>query len=345
MRFIIHAIFLCLLASCFGGTSPKPVNSNSGQGGSSADLNQALDDIPCPNTNDFRGTGIGDNEIDALAQARSNMALEHFSQKLKSNVQIIGQNIDKVASTSTKTSIEQEVALANAQDAKLSFSARRGNKTGVIACMSRADAAKGFAERQRLVVDSLELASSIMLNTEHPKHKNEAWQRTQIYYNSIVAIQNLLNGWGVAKTDYFDKAGEIYSKTREDYKKYCQTTKLHWNPEKKSSYSEIAFSKLSSGIKMENTSCTGRSISLVYKEAKPECESHGGLYGCSYQPFLSITSCNGAELRLLENPAPIKGFGQKEEIAVEKLQDKLKKENFWKEWEQEIKQWSPQCEQ
>jgi len=324
------AFFLCLL-SC-----AKQPNQ---------DLYKALEEVSCPNEYDFGGIGIGENETAALVQARSNMAQEHFAEKLKSSVDIDGRNINGVASTSTHTAINQNVKLINSSDAKLHYSKRQGGQIGVVACMSRADAAKGFLEQQRLVTDSLEMLSGTTINTEHPKHKNEAWQKTQMYYNNIVAIQNLLNGWGVAKADYFDKASEIYSKTREDYKNYCQTFKMHWNPEQRNSYSEIAFSKLSGSIKMENTSCTGRGISLVYKEAKPECESHGGLYGCSYQPFLAITSCNGAELRLLQSPAPIKGFGQKEEIAVEKLQDKLKKENFWKEWEQEIKQWSPQCEQ
>jgi hypothetical protein len=73
------------------------------------------------------------------------------------------------------------------------------------------------------------------------------------------------------------------------------------------------------------------------------CKSSGGPWGCSYQPSLKIAACNGAELRLLES-AQIKGFDQREELALKKLQDKLKTENFWNEWEQEIKQWSPQCE-
>jgi len=330
LRIIFASLCLILLGSC-SNTAPK------------LSLYDTLEKEQCEAA-EFKGTGIADTEMGAIGAARAIVAMQ-IQTTLEANSKLEKEVIDKKASSHFKKDIIQTSILKNASDAKIIFKKKQGNEFGIVACMSRADAAKGFLEQQRLVLDSMVLASNTALNTEHPKHKNDAWQKTQIYYNSIVAIQNLLNGWGVAKADYFDKANEIYSKTREDYKNYCVDVKLHWNPEQKNTYSEIAFSKLSSGIKMENTSCTGRGISLVYKEVKPECESHGGLYGCSYQPFLAITSCNGAELRLLESSAPIKGFGQKEEIAVEKLQDKLKKESFWKEWEQEIKQWSPQCEQ
>jgi hypothetical protein len=37
-------------------------------------------------------------------------------------------------------------------------------------------------------------------------------------------------------------------------------------------------------------------------------------------------------------------FHQKESVAQELLQSKLKDESFWDKWKQEINQWSPQCE-
>jgi len=157
-----------------------------------------------------------------------------------------------------------------------------------------------------------------------------------------MGIQIMLESLG-AESKYFASAKKFYEKARKDYKDNCDA-KVHWNPEKKTAYSEIAFAKFSGSIKMETTPCAGKGISLVYR-SEPACKSSGGPYGCLYQPTLRIASCSGAELRLLESPAPIKGFDQKEELALKKLQDKLKTENFWNEWEQEIKQWRPQCEQ
>ncbi|MDR2593405.1 MAG: hypothetical protein LBC87_01355 [Fibromonadaceae bacterium] len=189
------------------------------------------------------------------------------------------------------------------------------------------DVAKPYLEKQRILSENMELSKD--------------WHKIQSHWREFMDIQIILESLG-AESKYLAKAEKFYEKAKKDYKDNCNA-KLHWNPEKKTAYSEIAFAKLSGSIKMENTPCAGKGISLVYK-GEPVCKSNGGPWGCSYQPALRIATCNGAELRLLESTAPIKGFEQKEELALKKLQDKLKTENFWNEWEQEIKQRRPQCE-
>jgi hypothetical protein len=341
MRFIIHAFFLCLLASCGGGASSKPADSNSGHGVLSTDLNQVLDDVPCP-SDDFRGVGIGYNESDALTQARSNMALEHFSQKLKANVQISGQNIDRVASTSTKTNIDQEVALANAQDAKLHFSARRGNKTGVVACMSHSDAAKSFVERLRPIADSIEFAAKGVIDARHPRLKSEAWQKTNALWGEFISLHTVIQSLDKEQAALFEPANLLYAKARDRYIDFCQTAKLYWNPEQNDIYSEIAFSKLSKNLKLEKASCEGNGISLAYKNTGHKCE-YAGMYECHHKPSLLIASCYGEEYQLLESEN-VKTYQRVEEVALEKLREKLRYEAFWNEWEQEIKQWRPICQ-
>ena len=190
------------------------------------------------------------------------------------------------------------------------------------------DIAKPYLENQRILTESMEIAKD--------------WNKIQNNWNEFMSIQILLESLGV-ESKYLVLAKKQYDKAKEEYKDRCKA-KIHWNPESRTAFSEIAFAKLSGGIKMENTPCTGKGISLIYEGTEPACKSSGGPWGCSYQPSLRITSCNGAELRLLESTAPIKGFDQKQELALKKLQDKLKTENFWNEWEQEIKQRSPQCE-
>jgi len=237
----------------------------------------------------------------------------------------------------SKTTIES--SLPNANDARVVRSKRNGNKTNVTVCMSKADAAKSFLERQRLLEDSLSLASNTAVSTEHPKHKNEAWRKTQMLYNDFMRIQHLLEGWGV-RSPYL--ADEIYSKTREDYKNYCGVSKLHWNTEKETLYSEIAFSKLSGSIKIEKSPCAGRGISLAYKGSEPQCSVKFGLNTCSYAHSLSLNACDGTEYLQLKSDAM--GAHQKPDFALEKLQNNFKSAEFWNQWISEIKQWSPQCE-
>jgi len=339
MRFIVPSLFLCLLASCGGGTVSKPADSNSEQV-ASGNLYQVLDGVSCPNADDFRGAGIGNSENEALAQARSNMALEYFSQKLKSNVKISGQNINEVAKSSTKTNIDQEAALANAQDAKLHFSTRKGNQTGVIACMKREDAAKPYIHKQNLLLDSLEFTAATELKTNHPKQKSDARDKANLFWARMLANNELLKSWKIEND--ITRAKDIHDAVEDDYKDYCQSAKLHWFSELETSYSEIGFSKLSGSIKIEKSPCDGRGYLLAYKDSEPECVMKYGLNTCTYGLSLSVVACSGTEYLRLKNEAV--GAHQKLDFALDKLQGNLKSAGFWNQWIQEIKQWSPQCE-
>jgi len=143
VKFFALILFSFLLVSCAG---------KSGQGQQGNNLHKALEEVSCPGADDFRGIGIGENESEALAQARANMAQEHFAVKLKSDIDIHAQNIDGVANSRSQTNISQEAKLLNPNDAKLHHSARQDNKVGVVACMSRADFAAFYDKMMKTAV-------------------------------------------------------------------------------------------------------------------------------------------------------------------------------------------------
>jgi len=152
MNTILSAAFVfslsCLLASCAGSkTEPKAEQRQQGK-----NLYKTLEEVSCPNMDDFRGIGIGESESEALAQARANMAQEHFAVKLKSDLDIHAQNIDGVASSRAQSSISQEAKLLNPNDAKLHHSARQDDKVGAVACMSRADFAAFYDKMMKTAV-------------------------------------------------------------------------------------------------------------------------------------------------------------------------------------------------
>jgi len=300
-------------------------------------LYEILEKEQCPQGN-FRGWGIADGEMAAIDLAKVKIASE-MQDTISVQSKYINEVIDEKDKTYFINQISRNYSINNASDAKIKFKKQQGKEIGVVACMSKADAAKSFLERQRLLEDSLSLASNSAVSTEHPKHKNEAWHKTQMLYNDFVRIQYLLEGWGV-RSPYL--ADEIYSRAREDYRNYCGDAKLHWNPEKETYYSDIAFSKLSGSIKMEKSPCNGRGISLAYKGTEPECSAKFGLNTCSYANSLSLNACDGTEYLQLKSDAM--GAHQKLDFAVEKLQSNFKSAEFWNQWIQEIKQWSPQCE-
>jgi len=300
-------------------------------------LYEILEKEQCPSGN-FRGWGIADGEMAAVDLAKVNIASE-MQDTISVQSKYINKVIDEKDNTYFESQINRNYSINNASDAKIKFKKQQGKEIGIVVCMAKADAAKSFLERQRLLADSLELASNTELNTEHPKQKNKAWQKTQMLYNDFMRIQYLLEGWGV-KSPYM--ADEVYSKAREDYKNYCQTAKLHWNPEKNTLYSDIAFSKLSGNIKIEKSPCNDRGISLAYKGSEPHCSVEFGLNTCSYAQSLSIRTCDGTEYTQLKSEAT--GVHQKPKLALDKLQNNLKSAEFWNQWIKEIKQWSPQCE-
>jgi hypothetical protein len=336
MPFLVLFLLPFLLASC-AGPKAEPAGEARRPGKS---LHQVLEEASCPNQNDFRGVGIGASESEALAQARSDMALKHFSSKLKSDVQITAQNVNETASSTATINIGQEAALMNPQDAKLFYLARQNNEIGILACMSRSDAEKAYRQMQSQFLDSIEFTALFGMKTTHPKQKNEARRKVDSLWARALASQGLLESWGTGGD--IGKAKDFRDAMEDDYKDYCQTAKLHWNSEHETTYTEIAFANLSRKLRIEKSPCDGRGISLVYKNPDGKCE-HAGIFSCSHQPSLLLASCDGTEYRLL-SVSNVVGFHQKEDVALERLQSKLRDEAFWNEWEREIKQWSPQCE-
>jgi hypothetical protein len=199
----------------------------------------------------------------------------------------------------------------------------------------RADAALPYLDSLRVYLRSKLKAFSLQqrVDEESCKSAEEVYLRT-------LGWQRIVEHLGQMDEALRKECDRFNAKVENDCR--CQGFKLHWNAGRESIYSEVAFSKLSQKLKIEKSPCSGKGISLVYKSLKHKCE-RAGIYRCSIQPFLSISSCAGAQYVLLESPG-LESYSQKEEAALEMLQAKLADGSFWNEWMKEIKKWSPQCE-
>jgi len=292
-------------------------------------------------SDEFRGFGVGENESEALTEAHSALSRQISSSVNVTIERIVSQRISNGKENlnsgyESKTVIES--SLPNAHDARIVRNKRNGNKISIVVCMSKADAAKSFLERQRLLEDSLSLASNTAISTEHPKHKNEAWRKTQMLYNNFVGIQYLIDGWGV-KSPYM--ADEVYSRAREDYRNYCRNMRIFWQ-DASNECSEAVFAILSKKIKMEKSECSG-GLKLNFN-CSEKCKSSSFGIECSYEPSLSIESCGGQSYSLLKAQTPATGSDMDSESkAKEKLVENLPKAFFFGEWEKEVKKWVPQC--
>jgi len=307
---------------------------------------ETLASVQC-GTGEFRGFGTGASEEEALNAARSSIARQVHSSVKVSEKQIQNQRVLNGNETLRSEFVAEtavESALSNAHDARVQRVAHGASEVGIVACMSRADAAKGFTQRQRLVADSLEFAANASLETKHPKRKNEAWHRTQALWNEFSRLQAMLDGFGAEKADYWEPLNATYTQAREAYLNYCKAQKLHWE-DIGNECSDAMFSILSGKVKMEKTECqseNGLKLKLACLE-KCTPSSFGGIE-CSFAPSLSVESCEGESYLLLKVQKPATGRDMHSaNKAKENLIEKLSSAEFLSEWERELKSWIPLC--
>ena len=292
-------------------------------------------------TDEFRGFGVGTNENEALAEAHSALSRQISSSVNVTIERVVSQQVsngkeDLASGYESHTVIESN--LSNAHDARIVRNKRNGNKVNVIVCMTKSDAAKGFLERQKRAADSLEMVSSAMLSTEHPRQKNEAWHKTQMLWMEFTRLRSLLEGWGIESP--YSEYG-TYAKAREDYKNYCQNLKVFWQ-DVGNECSNAVFAVLSKKIKIEKSECTS-GLNMKFN-CTERCKSSSYGIECAYDPSLSIESCGGESYSLLKAQTPATGIDiGSESKAREKLTDNLPKAAFLSEWEKEIKEWVPKC--
>jgi len=194
-------------------------------------------------------------------------------------------------------------------------------------------------------INSLKTVAQNIELEESPKEKSKDWAKAKILYDEINEIRIELRNLNAAEgMDSIIRATrQTFNDMKNSYIAYCKTAKLHWKSEQENDYSSMAFSILSKNLKMEKSACQDNGVSLVHKNAEPDCSSYRGVYNCSYKPSLSLISCNGTEYLLLEEDT-IERAHQKQELALEKVKEAFKKADFWGKWEREIKEWSPKCE-
>jgi len=328
-------IFLLLLGFIFlwncAGTSTKTTTSAPKES-----LYEVLAKQQCP-SGDFRGWGTADEERSAIDRAIAEIAAS-MQDTVSMQSKLTTEVIDETDKTHYYSQIIRNSTINNASDIKVIFKKQQENEIGVVACLSKADAAKSFIERQRLAMDSLGFVSNTALNTEHPKYKNEAWRRTNILYNDFMKSQYVLNGWGI-KSPY--SVDEIYSKANENYKGYCRGVRVFWQ-DTKNDCSDVVFAILSRKIKFEKSKCSGGLNLSFYCSERCKSSSYG--IECSYDLSLAIEACGGEKYSMLKAPAPTTGSDMYNEAkAQENLVKNLSNAAFLNEWEKEIKQWVPQC--
>ncbi|MCL2282875.1 MAG: LPP20 family lipoprotein [Fibromonadales bacterium] len=305
---------------------------------------EALSGISCP-AGEFRGIGVAKTETDAIAHARSMIASQiksSISYKSESKTDMKVKDGVEHLNTSNTMQSEQKSSLLNAQDAHIRKSLAQNGYFGVVACMSRENAAKPYAARQAQTVDSLSMIAQTFPSLASPKQKKETWQKASRLYNEHLENGRVLQSLGKSQSENLE-AFNFYQSVKSGYQSFCSGQKIYW--QKAEGYgSNMLYSKFSGDFVLSSGECdeSGLKISVLNTDIQCEYKSMLGNHLCMFKPTLKGESCAGETFfQLPLNPA-LSMSSKVSRSAEAKLESTIRTTDFT-QWKQELKKWTSAC--
>ncbi|MDR2581188.1 MAG: hypothetical protein LBC85_09380 [Fibromonadaceae bacterium] len=322
---LLLAFIFCLLA-CAKPQKSEPVPVSLG----------SLEKISCP-ADFIRGVGVDESEQAALAQARTAIssqirlsitAASEYSKRLFAN-----QSVEIIERT-YNTQVKETTELLNAQAVRVQAVKKSGGRVGVVACMSREDAAKPYLSRLPQLNDSLNTAIQTVLAQEHPLRKKAAAQKMEsLRIQQIMAVQVLQ---GLGKSIELPN-NAYYEQMVKNYQEFISNYKFIWEGGDEE-VSQVLVSKISSRYKIETGTCI-HGLKLVPVSVETFCENSRFGPQCSYLPNLEGRSCND-ELYFTLKGQIVRGTGLRDEVdAMRKLLALIPNAPFWNIWFAELDEW------
>ncbi|MCL2207660.1 MAG: LPP20 family lipoprotein [Fibromonadales bacterium] len=309
----------------------------------SQSMTEALADVKCA-SGDFRGVGIAKNENDAIAQARSMIASQiKSSVSYKSESKMDQRVVDGSEQLSMKNTMQtqQESKLLNAQDAQVKKSLAKDGSHGVVACMSRVNAAKPYQARQTQIADSLSMLGKTAPAQKSPKLKKTAWQKTSALYNEYLDNGKVLQSLGVPSVSS-EEVSNLYELVKSDYQNFCSNQKIYW-PNSSDYGSRILYSKFSGDFVLNPGDCeNGLQLSILDAEIQCEYKASLGNHLCSFRPILKGESCAGEVFFQLPLNPVLSISSKTPRSAESKLESKIRSADI-SSWKLELKKWVSSC--
>ncbi len=326
---LLNPLFLCAialaLASCGSANSPKPAGTANAR-------------TSCPSDLFIEATGTGETLDEASANAKVKMAGKIISQ-VKSKVEIEKSKakdsegrITPSSKFSTKSQIESDFTLLGINEMESRQLENGEYEYKGYVCNS--NVARPYLKSLQNYRDSLKVLKRQKMN------KDVCDKAIEIREN-MRGFEIILEVLEQADKSLQKEYENIYAEIEND----CGLEagkKIHWNPEKQTAYSDIAFSKLSKSVEMETSPCKGKGISLVYIEDE-KCADYAMGVKCTLNPSLAIQSCKGEKYSMLK-AEPITGSSShNKNKAKEELLKNFSKSDFFNEWEKKIMEVMPEC--
>jgi hypothetical protein len=309
---------------------------------SSVSLSEMLQAHACPNADDLRGQGIADNASSAVTIAQKDIAAKIQSVVIAKTEETRKSNVDAAGNETLQSSFETNTQvitqLQNAQDARSIATLTQAGKFGVVACMTKSDAAKPFVREAALLQDSVKLALKIFEEQKHPIIRNNAFKAASDMYARTLAIGTVLEGLGVkfedkVKTDFVSEQ-QKYNEFRSQYAFYY---KVDDSDASIMQQRRAVFERISAKYPVRVAECSNGL--LLRLDVSPESCSEGSLgIACTTTLNLEGSNCDGESYFSVH--AKVKGSGRYDvNEAKERLNENISKGDWFNEWAVELDKW------
>ena len=326
---------LVLLAACTSTEKPEPVKAPPVV---LPPLSQELLAEGCP-VGEMQGVGISNNYNGALDMAVSQIASQIQSSIRANNVSVVRsemQGVDENITSTFESNVSTMTELKNRQDVHVNRTIPRGDTVGIVACMSRADAAKPYLSERQKIRDDFVSAAAVLQMTRHPQEKIRNHEKLVNAYSNYKSLSQVLGSLGVQEeTASLDSD---YVKLNDEFNAYRGRYGFYYGGLLESEMENAIFGDLSKNFRISKQDECEEGVMLHIDVAEPKCKIGGLGISCSQLVALTGSSCSGETYFTLGGT--LKGIGRmSEEEALARLHSNYGKNDFVNEWVKELEKW------
>ena len=303
-------------------------------------VSQELNAIAC-SEGELRGSGLAGDYDQALSYAVSQIATQIQSSVVSTSVMQTRSDVSASGNEEISSSFDRksqvQAEIRNRQDVHVRETIAHDGVVGVVACMSRADAAKPFREDYLGARDALVAAVAVLSVTSHPLDKFGSYEKVTAAYSKDREALQVLSSLGFNETSAEVEDG--YAKAVENYIEFRSKYKVYIDGAFESEEGKILFEQISGDVKLQSLedSCDVGLV-LELEISAPSCKEGALGVSCTEVVALNGKSCKGETYFTLGGT--LKGIGRSDENeAKAKLLKSASKNDFVADWKKEISRW------
>lgn len=295
----------------------------------------------CPEAN-LQGSATAEDYDQALDIAITKIAAQIQSSVTASNTAVKREQVSADGQEKIESSFEIQsnvtTQLRNRQDVHVLKTLAREGLVGVVACMSREDAAKPYRQDYQTARDAFVTSMAVLEMTNHPLEKFSNYDKMVEAYATYKSAVQVLESLGFK--DGYGDIEENYAKAQENYKEFKSRYKIYFEGSLEAEEGSKIFQELSKKVFLQTILDSACEVGLVLslELSDPKCKEGGLGVTCTEVVALNGSSCKGETYFTLG--ATLKGVGRLDEAeAKSKIVNSIDKGDLLADWLKELERW------